>query len=661
MAPVRPMLGDLELEQAQRLETEGDQLLVTHRVPGLEGDFLQGLGRRGTRIALTGVLTGAKSRESLKGLQERFRAAEPVPFVSDIATATRVDEVLIEEMEVRELAGKPERYEYALVLREYTPPPAEETEEPPPAPVPPVPPEETGTLVVEVLVEGEPGFDYSRVTVTAEGRREDGTSLSLPLTDRANNFWTREEMPPGQYTVRAVVTDPPEMAGSREAAVRSGQTTPVTITLRRGAVVAKAFIVHFWFDKAFVEPCMKEVLTRAAEYAEEHPDEKLLIVGHCDKTGSDVYNQSLSERRARAVYACLSFGRSPATADAEWNELRRSPPPSGVRDSWGAREYQFMLQDLGFYPGNIDGQHGPQTSAGVRRFQAARGLPATGFVDEGTWRALIAAYLSDGLPTLPESRFLPNCDGEILKWLGCGEEDPVRNTEDAWRPNRRVELLFVRADRLPAPVRRPDTFELPTPGAVNAGWCVGDDASPRCGFLARTPGAGPDAWQVEPAEPGTVLVQGSITFEDGTPAAGIRYVLIAPDGENMDGEVASGSERGKPVLGKTAEDGTFAYPDKPKGVGRYVLEIREKLVARSADEPPSAARGNVVCRHLDGSGPFHVIVMPLPTSLEIVDAEDVEREVELARIGDSLRVRAEIPGAVGDEITVEVTVHLLRS
>jgi outer membrane protein OmpA-like peptidoglycan-associated protein len=661
MPSLKPMLGDFELQQVQRIETEGDQLLVAHRVPGLEGDFLQGLGRRGGRIALTGVATGPESRERLKTVREKFLAAEPVSFVSDIATATQVDQVVIEELEVRELAGKPERSEYALVLREYTPPPPEESEEPPPVPVPPEPVEETGTLVVEVTVEGEPGFDFSKVTVTAEGRREDGTSLSLPLTDRTNNFWTREEMPPGQYTVRAVVTDPPEMAGSGEAAVRSGQTTPVTLTLRRGAVIAKVFIVHFWFDNAFVEPCMKEVLARAAEYAEDHPDEKLVIVGHCDKTGSAVYNQSLSERRARAVYACVSFGRSPVTADAEWNELRRSPPPSGVRDSWGTREAQFMLQDQRFYAGNVDGQHGPLTSDGVRRFQAAHDLPATGSVDEGTWRALIAAYLSDGLPTLPESRFLPNCEGEILKWLGCGEEDPVRNTEDAWRPNRRVELLFVRADRLPTPVRRPDTFALPAPGAVNADWCVGDGASPRCGFLARTPGAGAGAWPVEPAEPGTVLVQGSITFEDGTPAAGIRYVLIAPDGENMDGEVASGPERGKPVLGRTAEDGTFAYPDKPKGVGHYVLEVREPLVARSAGDPPSEARGNVVCRHLDGSEPFRVLVMPLPTSLEIVDAADVEREVELARIGDSVRVRAEIPGAVGDEITVEVTIHLLRS
>lgn len=607
------MLGDLELQQVQRLETEGDQLLVAHRVPGLEGDFLQGLGRRGARIALTGVLSGAESRESLKDLREKFRAAEPVPFVSDIATATQVDEVLIEEMEVREIAGKPERFEYAFALREYTPPPAEETEEPPPPPPPPPEPvEETGTLIVEVIVEGEPGFDFSTVTVTAEGTQENGQALSLTLTERANNFWTQEEMPPGQYTVRAVVTDPEEMNGSAEAAVRAGETEQVTITLRRGAVLAKAFIVHFWFDNAFVEPCMKEVLARVAEHADGHPDEKLVIVGHCDKTGSDEYNQSLSERRARAVFAVLTAGRAAAASQAEWNELRQAPPPAGVRDSWGVREYQLMLQDLRYYPGAIDGQHGPMTQAAVRAFQHDRNLPETGAVDGDTWEALIAAYLSRSPLSLAGDRFLSNCPGEPLKWLGMGEQDPVRNTEDAWRPNRRVELLFVRADRLPREQPPPETFALPAPGAVNAGWCVGTEETPRERFLSRGGAAAEGTWPVEPAEPGTVLVRGSIVHEDGTPAAGARYVLIAPDGENMDGEKASGTGRGRPIPGRAAADGTFSYPAKPKGVGIYVLEILEPFAVRNAGTPPAAAKGSLTCKRLDGSSGFDVVLTGRP-------------------------------------------------
>jgi outer membrane protein OmpA-like peptidoglycan-associated protein len=615
MAPLKPMLGDLELQQVQRIETEGDQLLVPHRVPGLEGDFLQGLGRRGSRIALTGVLSGAASRDALKTLREKFKAAEPVPFVSDIATATKVDQVLIEEMEVRDLAGKPERYEYTFVLREHTPPPAEPTEPPPPTPIPPVPDDDTGTLIVEVIVEGEPGFDFSRVTVTAEGTQDDGTTLSRTLTDRADNVWTERQVPPGRYTAKAVVTDPPQMSGAADAAVRAGETTKVTITLRRNGSIAKAFLVHFWFDNAFVEPCMKEVLAQVAKYAGDHPQEKLLVVGHCDKTGSDVYNQSLSERRARSVFACLTFGRDQGAALAEWNELRRQAPGGlpDLRDSWGTREVQLMLQELRYYPGAIDGENGPMTQRGVRTFQGDRNLPPTGAMDEATWNALITAYLGEDPLSVSADRFFPNCDGEILKWLGCGEEDPVRNTEDAWRPNRRVELLFVRADRIPCPVAQPDTFNLPAPGAVAAGWCLGSAAQHRCCFLTRTPGQeGPSRWLVTSAEPGTVIVRGSIVHEDGTPAAGAHYVLIAPDGQNMDGERPAGPTRGRPILGRTAADGTFAYPDKPKGIGRYILEILEPFAVRAASDPPVAAKGSIVCKRLDGSSPFDVVLTERP-------------------------------------------------
>src|SRR5262245_16612587 len=115
----RPMLDGIELQQVQKVEGEDQEVLAQHGVPALEGDFLQDLGRRVTRLSLTGVMTGPEAGEKLKTLRAKFRLATPVPFVTDIATATKVDKVLIEELGVRELAGKPERFEYELTLREF--------------------------------------------------------------------------------------------------------------------------------------------------------------------------------------------------------------------------------------------------------------------------------------------------------------------------------------------------------------------------------------------------------------------------------------------------------------------------------------------------------------------------------------------------------------
>ena len=165
---MRPVLGSLELQQVERLTVDEDLVLAHHQVAALDGDFLQELGRRSARLTLGGVATGAEAAAHLEDLRGAFRSVEPVDFTADIATATRIGQVLIEEMAVRELAGKPARFEYALTLRQYTPPP-EEDEEPPPEVPPPPPPVDNGTLIVEVIVEGDPSFDYGRVQLVADG------------------------------------------------------------------------------------------------------------------------------------------------------------------------------------------------------------------------------------------------------------------------------------------------------------------------------------------------------------------------------------------------------------------------------------------------------------------------------------------------------------
>jgi hypothetical protein len=53
---------------------------------------------------------------------------------------------------------------------------------------------------------------------------------------------------------------------------------------------------------------------------------------------------------------------------------------------------QGRLANLGFYFGKVDGVAGPVTKAALRRFQVAKGLEATGELDEATAEALRGAY-----------------------------------------------------------------------------------------------------------------------------------------------------------------------------------------------------------------------------------------------------------------------------
>ena len=683
MAQPRPMLDDVELQQVQCIEVEGEQCLVPHEVPGLEGDFLQRLDRRATTIRLSGVLSGSGAREALKTLRDRFRSGRPLPFVADITTATRVGEVLIQELGVRELAGKPERFEYAFLLREYLPPPSPSKPVLPPTPPPPVTPirQRSGTLVVEVVVSGRSGYDFDRITVTVEGRKEDGSPLpSRTLTHRtADNVWEEPTFPAGRYTATAAAPAD-RLRGAEPVEVNAGETARVTIVLRPDTPVAHAFIVHFPFDRAFVEPCLMRVLRRAVAYAEAHPEEKLIIVGHTDEVGTPDYNRSLADRRARTVHAALTYAIDPDGSIAEWDHIRR-PRPAGESPSiheggggWGTVEYQHILQDLGFYPGNVDGLDGPLTQRAIIAFQRSHGLAVDGVVGDATWRVLIRAYLGHYDLGLPPSRFLPNCEGEVLQWTSCGERMPLDSTprgvcrEPAWRPNRRTELLFVATDRLPCDIPPPDTFHLPPPEGVGGGWCLGDEKKAPCCFASWK--QEPGKWLIRRADPGEVRISGTLRFEDGTPAANVAYVLTAPDGQYLHPSAPYGElvcragddtahRKGEPLPGRTDEAGRFGYP-RPTPAGIYVLEIRGPYVARLQGQPRNEARGNIVCKLLEKEEPFEVILFPLPVSLAFVAADDPERSLARVRWGEDFRLRVDVPGAQADELEVELASYLIR-
>jgi hypothetical protein len=116
------MLDDLELPQVQEVSTYERRTLAEHKPPGMSGSFLQNLGRRPTRLVLWGVATGPEALSFTQQLEDKFRAAKPVPFTADIVQDAEIELMLIEDVKLQELAGKPERFAYVLTLREFIKP-----------------------------------------------------------------------------------------------------------------------------------------------------------------------------------------------------------------------------------------------------------------------------------------------------------------------------------------------------------------------------------------------------------------------------------------------------------------------------------------------------------------------------------------------------------
>ena len=64
--------------------------------------------------------------------------------------------------------------------------------------------------------------------------------------------------------------------------------------------------VTFDTDSTLIKPAFRDTLDRVAQSMVQYPDSLIDVYGHTDSTGSDPYNQTLSENRARAVADYLS-------------------------------------------------------------------------------------------------------------------------------------------------------------------------------------------------------------------------------------------------------------------------------------------------------------------------------------------------------------------
>jgi hypothetical protein len=115
-------LDDLELPQVQEVATYDRRALAEHKPAGMAGSLLQNLGRYPTGIVLWGVATGPTAQQFAEKLDGKFRAAKPVPFSADIITGAGISQMLIADLRLEDLAGKPGRFAYVLALREFTKP-----------------------------------------------------------------------------------------------------------------------------------------------------------------------------------------------------------------------------------------------------------------------------------------------------------------------------------------------------------------------------------------------------------------------------------------------------------------------------------------------------------------------------------------------------------
>jgi hypothetical protein len=119
-----------EIRSIRSVSLLGSRRIVELKIPGLQGNVLQDLGRDPLLIHVEGFLTGANAKNVFQEIDSKFKLGKPIPFLTDIPSISDVSEVVVESFKAQLIGGEPLSYWYTLILREHKSNPKQESEAP---------------------------------------------------------------------------------------------------------------------------------------------------------------------------------------------------------------------------------------------------------------------------------------------------------------------------------------------------------------------------------------------------------------------------------------------------------------------------------------------------------------------------------------------------
>jgi OmpA-OmpF porin, OOP family len=136
--------------------------------------------------------------------------------------------------------------------------------------------------------------------------------------------------------------------GGEEAAAATPVAAPMVAPAPAPSPISRDYLVFFDFDKTDITPEAMTVLKQAAADAKAGNAVSLSVVGHADRSGTESYNQRLSEARAAKVKETLAglgidLNTVQTAAKGETDPL--VPTADGVREPQNRRaQVQFMVE-----------------------------------------------------------------------------------------------------------------------------------------------------------------------------------------------------------------------------------------------------------------------------------------------------------------------------
>jgi hypothetical protein len=119
-------IAGIKFPRVHRIVTSEQAAFVQHRIPGLDGNLVQNMGRDSVRLQIDGIFYGPTASGSLDKLRSLHLKREPVDFIADVIGAAYAGKVTLDHLDVTQAAHEPDQFSYSLIVSEYIEPPKTE-------------------------------------------------------------------------------------------------------------------------------------------------------------------------------------------------------------------------------------------------------------------------------------------------------------------------------------------------------------------------------------------------------------------------------------------------------------------------------------------------------------------------------------------------------
>ncbi|MEO1261104.1 MAG: hypothetical protein AAFZ15_20045 [Bacteroidota bacterium] len=121
-------LAGIKLNRIHKIVSQEQADFVAHRIPGLDGNVVQNMGRDSVVLYIEGIFYGATAKDDLEKLRDVYKGRKEVDFLADLVGQAYFSQVIVKKFEVWQRAEDPDQFSYLLTLAEYVPPPEPESD-----------------------------------------------------------------------------------------------------------------------------------------------------------------------------------------------------------------------------------------------------------------------------------------------------------------------------------------------------------------------------------------------------------------------------------------------------------------------------------------------------------------------------------------------------